>query len=65
MMERNERLALVILVLRREPATNGVLHALSLIEAAMPLSGTPEHRAAFAAAHERRPDLTPDVEPTS
>ena len=48
---RNNYLALAKLRLGSERATLGVLHAITLIEAAMPLPGTPEHRAAFAWAH--------------
>lgn len=44
-------LALAKIVLSEEPATSGVMHALTLIEAAMPKSGTVEYRAAMGWAH--------------
>lgn len=50
-VERNKRLAMVVILLKHERATNEVLHALTLTESMLPLSGTPEHRSAFTAAH--------------
>jgi hypothetical protein len=53
-MTNTAKLALARIVLGDEPATPGVMHALTLIESAMPRSGTPEYRAAFAEAHATR-----------
>lgn len=49
--EQNGYLALAALRLSEEPATSGVLHALTLIESVTPKPGTPEHSEAFAWAH--------------
>ena len=48
---RDVALAQAKIILAGERATLGVMHALTLIESALPLPGTPEHRAAFAEAH--------------
>lgn len=42
------------IILTQERATEGVMHALTLLDAALPLRGTPERRAAFLAAHGRK-----------
>lgn len=53
--EQQVDIADVIVFLSSEvPATNEVLRAIGLLDRVLPPSGTPERRAAFAAAHERR-----------
>jgi hypothetical protein len=44
------RLAMAAMVLRREPATPGIVHALTLIESVLPAPGSPERARAYGAA---------------
>jgi len=46
-------IAYAIIILNDEPATPGVMHAVTLLEHALPPAGTAERRAAFKEAHER------------
>ena len=50
-MSNHTRIAYAIVILQNEPATTGVLHALTLLENALPVSGTLERRDAFQEAH--------------
>jgi hypothetical protein len=49
--EDHVRIARAIILLKQESATTGVLRALTLLEATLPLPGTQEYRHAFQVAH--------------
>jgi hypothetical protein len=51
MQDTYDRIALALVLLSRERATEGILHAVTVLEAAMPAAGTPEARMAFGMAH--------------
>jgi hypothetical protein len=46
--------ALLVVILNDEPATLGIVHALSLAQSLVGLPGEPEYREAFATAHALR-----------